>query len=241
MSILSLDPNRRTNAQAILDAHTLGYIRDDDLVLDVTYGLGRFWKLWEPVDVLKNDLDPKCGEYHDDWRELRWEDGGFDVVVFDPDYKLQGTSSNEGPASSNADYGMDRDYRPVVEQLNLIKLGLMECRRVCKRGGMILVKTMDQVVSGAKVWLTKDTAAKMGKLGCRLVDEIHVYGHRAQPETRECKRCEGSGKNHGIVFDSIPPQYPDCVDCDGAGRIPIVQRHTHASFSTLMIFAKEKP
>jgi hypothetical protein len=37
MTVMAFDSNRRTNAQAIADAHELGYINDDEVVLDLTY------------------------------------------------------------------------------------------------------------------------------------------------------------------------------------------------------------
>lgn len=245
MTILALDPNRRTNAQAIRDAHLLGYIGDTDIIIDVTYNTGKFWKLWTPHWLTKNDLDPRYGEVHDDWRSLHWDDATFDVVVFDPDYKLQGTSSNKGPASSNAAYGMDREYRPVADQLELIGDGLAECVRVCKPTGKILVKTMDQVVSGDKQWLAKTLWLAMRTKNCRLVDEIHVFGHRAQPKDRECPKCKGTGYRvwpgtGGMGAGGMTITHTDCPTCDGVGRIPIRQVHTHGSFSTLMVFSKGK-
>lgn len=243
MTILALDPNRRTNAQAIRDAHLLGYINDGDQIIDVTYGLGKFWKLWFPSDpstFVANDLDPRRGTHHDDWRKLRFPEARFDVVVFDPDYKLQGTSSNQGPASSNAAYGMDREYRPVQSQLDLITEGMIESIRVCKAGGRFLFKTMDQVVSGHKEWLTKQAWLLMEGQSVDLVDEIHVFGHRAQPKDRECKMCQGTG-HLGPATGAAPANYGAAHPaCEGTGRIPIRQVHTHGSFSTLMIFEKGK-
>lgn len=244
MTILALDPKRTNNAQAIRDAHLLGYINDDDAIIDVTYNTGKFWKLWfpsnpDPSMFIANDLDPRHGTHHDDWRKLRFPEGRFDVVVFDPDYKLQGTSSNQGPASSNAAYGMDREYRPVQSQLDLITEGMIEAIRVCKAGGRMLFKTMDQVVSGHKEWLTKQAWLMMEGQNVDLVDEIHVFGHRAQPKDRVCKMCGGAGRL-GPATGAAQRDYgrvcPACTD----GRIPIRQVHTHGSFSTLMIFAKGK-
>jgi SAM-dependent methyltransferase len=239
VTILALDPNRRTNAQAIRDAHELGYIRGSDYVLDVTYNTGKFWRQWQPKGLVTNDLDPRFGLFGDDWRSLHWQDDTFDVVVFDPDYKLQGTSSNQGPASSNAAYGMDREYRPVETQMALIINGLSECIRVCKPGGRILFKTMDQVVSGEKNWLVKDFWLLMRGKDCRLVDEIHVFGHRPQPKDRKCSECQGQGFLPPVSTPVGPVGF-ECSYCGGAGRFPIRQVHTHGSFSTLMIFEKGK-
>jgi len=45
-----------SNAHLILDVHRLGYLRDDDRVVDVTYGRGTFWKLWRPGTLDTHDF-----------------------------------------------------------------------------------------------------------------------------------------------------------------------------------------
>ena len=37
-----------TNAAMIADVHRLGYLKDEDHILDPTYGRGRWWRVWRP-------------------------------------------------------------------------------------------------------------------------------------------------------------------------------------------------
>ena len=243
-----------TNADLIVSAMRLGYLRKDDETLDATYGHGTFWKKWQPTFLVANDIDIEKGLISFDFREfpVEWE-ARFDVVVFDPDYKLQGTSSNDGPASSNARYGMDRDYRPVDDTWQLYQDGMRECVRVLKPGGMFLVKTMDQVVSGNIKWLTFDIVnfcrrgTTLGGLCLEFVDLFMLEGMRAQPSnrTRKCAECKGQGRirkpsevssgMHVNTFSNI-----DCPSCAGTGRVDTVQQHASRNYSTLLIFRKRK-
>ena len=58
----------------------------------------------------------------------------------------------------------------------LIDKGLAECARVLSIDGYLLVKCMDYVESGRKVWNTFHVAAEGERLGLRLVDRFHHIG-----------------------------------------------------------------
>lgn len=177
--------NRKTNAQAILDAVDLGYI--DGVVLDATYGLGRFWTLWRPFYLVTNDVDPeRRTDYSWDFTNMDVEGETFDTVVFDPPYKYSGTASSVGPAALNADYGIG-EYMSPDERDKLIADGMTECHRVLAPGGHLLVKCQDQVVSGKKRWQTKKAFTHGNMIGLSLVDELLVQSYRAQPEGRSQK------------------------------------------------------
>lgn len=194
MTVLALDPNRRTNGQLMADVAELGYILPEDSVLDVTYGKGRFWTKYVPDHLVRNDLYSAEAVFHCNWESLYpdWE-RQFNVVVFDPPYKLQGTSSNAGPASSNAAFGMDRAYVRPDALLASIGRGLVECVRVTYPGGYVMVKSMDQVVSGDKVWMPSRIERSMEEsLHCRLIDRLYVFGYRQQPPGRRQVHSHGS-------------------------------------------------
>lgn len=140
----------RTNAELVWDVSRLGYIGPS--VLDMTCGEGGFWKLYHPDILFTNDLDPSHGAFHHhDFRNLPVEwSGQFDTVVFDPPYKMNGT-----PVLVDMDwrYGVDQKQSPEV-RMAAIYAGLFEAARVVRIGGTVLVKCMDQVVSGRVVWQT---------------------------------------------------------------------------------------
>ena len=64
----------------------------------------------------------------------------------------------------------------------LIREGTVECLRVLKRGGFLLLKCQDQVNGGKVRWQTMDFAWHAGLYGGRLVDMLHMLGGRPQPE-----------------------------------------------------------
>jgi hypothetical protein len=171
---------RTANAELMVDCAALGYL--NGRVLDVTYGLGRFWRDFQPEHLATNDLDPNVwAGNHFDFRSLPFSTGDYDTVVLDPPYKLNGTSTNRGPATSDESYGV-QCYMPVAERHQMIRDGITECARVAKR--YLLVKCMDQVVSGAVHWQTRIFADHAETVGCQLVDMLHVQGYRKQPEGR---------------------------------------------------------
>lgn len=184
MTVFAFDTERRTNAEMILHCAELGYLRDDSFILDPTYGLGNWWKLWTPSKGLhairRHDLDPdKAPDGAMDFTAMLYSDEMFDVVAYDPPYKLNGTPT----ASVDAAYGV-HEPRTVKERLDLMKAGLIESIRVTKPRGIVLVKCQDQVVSGKVVWQTQIMAARATFLGCEVEDMLHVSSYRPQPPGR---------------------------------------------------------
>jgi DNA modification methylase len=174
--------SRRTNAQLMNDCEDLGYIKGR--VLDCTYGKGSFWEI-VPEDFTASDLEPsKPWVLKRDFTNLPldWFET-FDTVVFDPPYKMNGTSTGKGPSALDAGYGVT-SYRSIVQLKQLHYDGLVECIRVAKPGGHILVKCQDQISSGnyqpQEFWMHTTARAR----GCDIVDKLFVRGHRPQPAGR---------------------------------------------------------
>lgn len=180
MTVLAFDPERKSNPGLIQDLVTLGYLDEDYITLDCTYGLGRFWRKWQPTHLVGADLDPERTQtgQPEDFTAMRWADNEFDVVVFDPPYKLNGTPQN---VFGDEDYGVG-EYATTADRMELIYRGLDECSRVASK--YVLLKCQDQVVSGKKVWQTHLFSAHMENLGWRLVDRLEVFGYRKQPPGR---------------------------------------------------------
>ncbi len=59
-----------------------------------------------------------------------------------------------------------------------------EAHRVLTPGGYLLLKCQDQVCSGQVRWQTREFADHAEQLGMRLVDALHLLGHRPQPAGR---------------------------------------------------------
>jgi hypothetical protein len=186
------------NAELIADCARLGYLRDDWVTLDPTYGRGRFWTVWRPAELIGCDIDPSkspCGDSVD-FTDLPWRDQRFDAVVFDPPYKLNGTSTGTGAASCDADYGVDR-WSSARDRHDLIRRGITECVRVLRVGGHLLVKCQDQVNGGKVRWQTREFADHAETRGCRLVDMLHLPSYRPQPAGR---RQEHARRNYSTML-----------------------------------------
>lgn len=172
---------RRTNAALIEDLHTLGWLRDDDLTLDPTYGKGRWWTKWQPTILIKGDAVPQADDVQEcNFLKLPFLGQSFDVVAFDAPYKLNGRPSQGGPANLDAAYGVGGEE--VVrwqDRYDICLWGIDECARVTRR--ILLVKCMDQVCSGEVRWQTFDFKERAERHGFRLVDSLLVEGYRQQP------------------------------------------------------------
>ncbi len=172
----------------IEDVARLGYLEGS--VLDLTYGYGTFWKDWQPAELTTNDLNPAKGEFHYDFRKTPWGSKDFDTVVFDPPYKLNGTSRPED-CGVDERYGVDVPMR-WQDKFELIADGLAEALRLARK--YVLLKCMDQVVSGAKRWQTFEMAARViDHGGWVLADRLDLLvTPRPQPEGRRQVHSRGN-------------------------------------------------
>lgn len=191
-----------TNADMILDVVQLGYIREDDRVLDPTYGRGRWWTKYKPSNFVAHDKYTLDGV---DFRHLPYNDGQFDVVAYDPPYTAPGgrTTSTLGvsPNGKGSDfhdrYGLVNVPESPKETQQLINDGLTELARVVKPKGYILTKCQDYVSSG-KLWngtyLTQKHAIEV--LGLIKADHLlHVAGIRPQPAGRRQLHARRNGSD----------------------------------------------
>lgn len=182
----------RTNGQLMADCARLGYL--DGTVADVTYGLGKFWTHVRPDGLLAFDLDPRRGVAVADFRSLPLGDDSVDVVVFDPPYKLNGTSTGRGPSAADERYGVV-GYLPSAKTHDLIDDGLTEAMRVARR--RVLVKVQDSISSGRLHMQTHDVISRARELGGSIDDVLHVVGYRAQPPGR---RQLHARRNHSTLI-----------------------------------------
>lgn len=171
------------NAEMIADCARLGYLRSDAKTLDPTWGLGRFYSLWRPDELIASDLDPERSPvgYSIDFTKMPFPDGFFDQIILDPPYKLNGTG---GSHASDEAYGVAGTYESWQSKHQLICDGITECTRVLKPKGMLLVKCQAQVCSGQIRWQPFIFTAHAETLGHRLVDMLHIPSYRAQPPGR---------------------------------------------------------
>jgi hypothetical protein len=156
-----------------------------------------------------NDTDPISDTgFHQDFTDMPMHSKTFATVVFDPPYKLNGTASQGGPATSDDDYGVGGDYRSPAERHDLMRRGMTEAARLAR--DFVIVKCMNQVVSGKIHWQT-DMMTEHGKtLGLDKVDELHVYGYRVQPPGRRQVHAHRDYST-ALVFAVLPEQPPQLI------------------------------
>ena len=222
--VLAID-RYRNNGELIAAVARLGYLRKEHRILDPTHGRGIWWKVWRPDVLVAHDLDPaKAPDGVADFTALPYVDDEFDAVAFDPPYKLNGRPTR----SVDEPYGVHVPTR-WQDRMDLCRRGIIECARVLKPGGTLLVKCQDQVVSGAVRFQTLDFANVGVAAGCALVDRLDYLSYRPQPSTRPCSPCGGLG----VLGD-----LGRCGACDGAGEVATRQIHARRNASTLLVFRK---
>ena len=114
-----------------------------------------------------------------------YDDERFDAVAFDPPYVCVGGRETTTIRGMHDAYGMgDTPTTPQGVQDD-INAGLVECFRVVKKGGIVLVKVQSYITSG-KLWPgTFLTWRWAEEVGFDLVDHLnHISGARPQPAGR---------------------------------------------------------
>jgi hypothetical protein len=177
--------NWQFNGDLIADVAKLGYIRDDDCCIDLTYGKGTWWKRYRPTLLATNDIDDTTkAEYHDDFRATKWFDDNFDVVAFDPPYISPGGRETSTIADFNSRFGLQSTPRTVLGLREMNQDGLDEARRICKPGGIILVKCMNYISSGRyqpEVFVMWEAATAFG---LQMVDQF-IMIRRSGPQSQK--------------------------------------------------------
>ncbi len=190
----------RTNGALIVEIAPL-WIRPDDLVVDVTYGRGKWWTKYQPERFVAHDLGLAKDAVNPDgvdFRSLPEADDSVDVVAFDPAYVTPGgreTSTLSAKGSDQHDrYGMTTTPSTPAENMEIIVGGVKEAARVLrsgsrelrsrKPGGRLLLKVMDYIWSGDFQNHHHQVVSAALEVGLVQVDEfIHVSGSGPQPKT----------------------------------------------------------
>jgi hypothetical protein len=166
---------RGSNGVLIAAVARLGYLGGpDDTVLDMTYGRGLWWTRYRPTWLIAGAGD---------FRDRPEVDKSVPIVCFDPPYISTGSRDTSSVDEFYARYGLG-DFKGWRAIRALIDAGLAECARVLAPGGYGLVKCMDYVESGHKIWNTFHVVAETENLGLRLVDRfIHIHTGKGGPQT----------------------------------------------------------
>lgn len=132
------------------------YARPGYLIVDPTFGNGRFWK-----NIDQSSFDVRTTDLKDgvDLRSLPYKSGSVDMVVLDPPYrytpvknKRQEDTSGHGKVDGlyNLQSTNLKNTKAVIE---LYRDGFQEAHRVLKKGGFLVVKCQDTVQDGKNIWV----------------------------------------------------------------------------------------
>lgn len=178
MTIIRAADTWVTNGALIADVAQLGYL--DGWVLDPTYGNGLWWTHFRPKMFTFSDI--KTGV---DFTALPHDDNTFNAVAFDPPYVAKGGRSTSGIVNMDARYGLENAPKTPALLQDLIDEGLVECCRVLRPQGYLLVKVKNYVSSG-NYWDGVYRTQQMAHLlTLKLVDQfIHVGRPGPQPPGR---------------------------------------------------------
>lgn len=196
----------RTNADLIAEvAEFWDFDSTVRLAIDLTYNQGKWWRVWQPTFLAKNDLDARFGDYHFDYRgRLPWADGSFDLVAFDPPYVSSGGRRTSTIHGMNDSYGITTSALSPGLNQEWIDLGLKQAVRVCKIGGWILCKVQDYRSSGKMFLGTHHTLTSALKLD---VEVEAVYHHVGRPRAQPKKNPDGSPREQKSPRNNVSTLY----------------------------------
>ena len=155
---------RGSNGVLIAKVARLGYVGfPEDVVLDVTYGRGLWWTRHRPKHLIKGEGD---------FRHRPEIDDSVPIICFDPPYISTGSRETSSVDDLYDRFGLGevKGWRAIRQ---LIDDGLVECARILAPSGYLLVKCMDYVESGRKIWNTFYIAGRATQIGLTLVDRFH--------------------------------------------------------------------
>lgn len=172
----------------------------DARILDVTHNVGRIWR-GLPYQVHRSDSDPHLhADGHTDtvadFRALPFDDGSWDVLVFDPPHITDAGDGIVGEEQWGGRFGTRGDGLRAVSVDHLFEPFLLEARRVLAREtGIVLAKIADQVHSGRYQFqhvALIEAARSLGFTACDLMLRLaYSRGGLVDPRWRRIYHVRG--------------------------------------------------
>lgn len=167
------------------------------VVMDVTYGGGRWWDRFRPETLITHDLELDGV----DFRALPELDRSVDAVCFDPPYIPQGGYDTSTQRDFADRFGLQPRSR--AELWELIDAGLAECRRVSQR--WVLAKCCD-FVNGGGFHLGHLQVIRMAERHGLRVHDLIVHHTGSGPGGHNIFVPLRARRHHSylVVFEVVP-------------------------------------
>ena len=181
-----------TNAELMENVARL-WIKEGDVIADVTYGRGAFWKRL-PEPHTKHDLALDGV----DCRNLPYSENTFDCVVIDPPYR-------PGHGSKNfSENGMAKAYQlgsldTINDVLGFYRAAIVEARRVLTPGGRLMVKCQDLSYANRLHLVTLDVLRDILENGFDLADQFLLV-NTPNLSSSAWKRQERARRSHSVLW-----------------------------------------
>ena len=195
-----------TNSELIKVVSSM-YIKDGDIVADVTYGKGVFWKQVDTskFTFLKSDL--MTIDTHLDFRNLPYKDKSLTHFVLDPPYMHTPGKPMVDERYKNSATTKKMYHTDIITELYI--KGMKEGKRTLKENGFLWVKCQDEVESGYQRWShveIYDAAISMGFYG----KDLFILRPPSNPGIQH-KTQKHARKNHSYlwIFQKIPQKTYD--------------------------------
>ena len=153
------------------------YARPGDVIVDPTYGHGRFWANVDKTPFTVHLTDLTMGV---DARALPHLNGTVDVEVLDPPYRYtpeKNRPQDDAPGHGKVDGLYNLSEAKLTNTQAVIDLYLAcfrEAHRALKRGGFLIVKCQDTVQDGSNIWVHCLLMAEADRLGFACRDLVVV-------------------------------------------------------------------
>ena len=203
---------RRSNGKIIVTAHKgynsvvfanilKLYVPQGSTIADVTYGYGMFWAQVDrsKYNVLATDLSDGV-----DLRALPYADETVDCIVLDPPYMTFTKGTAYASRTNMAElYKVNIPHHPLLRgHTALLKLyhdGAREAHRVLKPKGILVLKTMDEVV-GEKQRLTHVDIVNDLTADLYVVEDLFVVVRPQPPMLSHSSAQKHARKNHSYFL-----------------------------------------
>jgi DNA modification methylase len=182
------------------------YVEPGSTVADVTYGKGVFWR-----NVPKDAYELRPSDLADgvDCRELPYDDGSIDCVVFDPPYMhTPGGTAHVGHQNYEGYYKNNRatsekKYHEAV--LDLYFTAAREANRVLRDGGIYIVKCQDEVCANRQRLTHVEIINELEQYGF-VTEDLFVVVRNGKPGVSRLLTQAHARKNHSYFIVLIKPQ-----------------------------------